>query len=363
MRIIVSGGGTGGHLFPCLAVSKRLIQEGHEVLFVGSTAGIESKKRELLPSPSVFIDSKGVRGKGVKSLLNGSSLLKSIWQAFSVISSFKPDRVVLFGGYVSFPLGVAATVKGVPLILQEQNSIPGKTNLLLSRFAKKVLVGYRGATGFFNGKAVFTGNPIREEILKAVKNRKSLKKEVLRTLSLSEKKKTLLIIGGSQGALWINETMKKVAPELSSVREKLQVVHVAGEGKSKGLEETYKKAGIECRVFDFYPKIWELYVVADAAISRAGALAISEISLFGIPTLFIPFPYAVDDHQFLNAKELQKAGGCILKRQEELTPKEIFRILNSLLFDIIKAKRISESMKKFAVPDSTEKVVREIINE
>ncbi|TCK06372.1 undecaprenyldiphospho-muramoylpentapeptide beta-N-acetylglucosaminyltransferase [Phorcysia thermohydrogeniphila] len=361
MRIIVSGGGTGGHLFPCLAVSKRLIEEGHEVLFVGSTAGIESRKRELLPSPSVFIDSKGVRGKGVKSLLNGFSLLKSIWQAFSVISSFKPDRVVLFGGYVSFPLGVAATVKGVPLILQEQNSIPGKTNLLLSRFAKKVLVGYRGATGFFNGKAVFTGNPVRGEILEAVKNKESLRKKVLRALSLSEKKKTLLVVGGSQGALWINETMKKVAPELTDLREKLQIIHVTGEGKSPEMEDIYRKEGIEARVFTFYPKIWELYSVADAAVSRAGALAISEILLFGIPTLFIPFPYAVDDHQFYNAKELYEAGACILKRQEELTPKEVATTVKLLLFDIM-AGEISKNMKRLAIFDSTERVVREIIN-
>jgi len=363
VKIIVAGGGTGGHLFPCLAVAERLTDLGHEVLFVGSSFGIESKKRELLPSRSVFIGSKGVRGKGLKTFLNSFSLLKSTFQSFSVISSFKPDRVVLFGGYVSFPLGIASALKGVPLILQEQNSLPGKTNLILSRFAEKVLVGYRGCSRFFGAKAVFTGNPLRKEVVAALNGGERLRREVLRRLSLSEKKKTLLVIGGSQGALWINEAMKRVAPKLLPFKERLQVVHVAGEGKAGGLEEAYKRVGVECRVFDFYPKVWELYLIADAAVSRAGALAVSEISLFGIPTLFIPFPYAVDDHQFLNVKELHEAGGCILRRQEELTPMEMLKILELLLFDIIKAKEISEKMKEFAVPDSTERVVREIINE
>ncbi len=362
MRIIVAGGGTGGHLFPCLAVSNRLIQEGHDVLFVGSSVGIESRKRELLPSASVFIDSRGVRGKGVRALLNGFFLLRSTWQALSVISSFRPDRVVLFGGYVSFPLGIAAAVKGVPLILQEQNSIPGKTNLFLSRFAEKVLVGYESSLRFFDGKAVFTGNPVREEVVEAAKSRKLLRKKVLKSLSLSEGRKTLLVIGGSQGALWINETMKKVACELFDVKEKIQVVHVTGEGKSPEMEEVYRRAGIRAKVFSFYERIWELYLIADAAISRAGALAVSEILLFGIPTLFIPFPFAVDDHQFFNVKELSEAGGCILKRQEELTPKEVAATVKLLLFDIIRARKISESMKKFAVFDSTERVVREIVN-
>ena len=201
MRVIVAGGGTGGHLFPCLAVSERLLREGHEVLYVGSSAGIESKRRELLPSDFIFIDSRGIRGKGIKGLINGFLLLKAVRQAMSIVSSFKPDKVVLFGGYVSLPLGIAAAVRRMPLILQEQNSIPGKTNLFLSRFSKKVLVGYRRAVQFFRDKAVFTGNPVRNEIIEAAANRKSLRKEVYSVLGLSGKKKTLLIVGGSQGAL------------------------------------------------------------------------------------------------------------------------------------------------------------------
>ncbi|ADY73130.1 UDP-N-acetylglucosamine--N-acetylmuramyl- (pentapeptide) pyrophosphoryl-undecaprenol N-acetylglucosamine transferase [Desulfurobacterium thermolithotrophum DSM 11699] len=363
MKVLLGGGGTGGHLFPCLAVAEKLLELGHEVFYIGTVNGIEGRKRELLPEKYKLLNVKGVRGKGIKSIFNVFITFKAVQGALKIVREFKPDKVVLFGGYVSFPLGISAKITGTPLILQEQNSIPGRTNKLLSIFSEKVLIGYKSAEKFFGKKAVFTGNPTRKEIVLAAENKETIKKEILEELGLNSYKKTLLVVGGSQGALWLNEIMKKTVPFISKYSDKLQVVHITGEGKSLELQSIYEKAGITARVFPFFEKIWKLYVVADGAISRSGALAVSEISLFGIPTLFVPFPYAVDDHQYYNAKELQERGGCILKRQEELTPDSLSKIIENLLFDIIISKKLSENIKKFGVRDSTEKIVKEILKD
>ena len=361
MRLVLAGGGTGGHFFPCLAVIQKLIDAGHEVLYLGSVNGIEARKRNLIPVECVLLNVKGVRGKGFKGILNGALLLEACRRAINVIRNFKPGRLVLFGGYASLPLGLSGALLKVPTLLHEQNSVPGKTNLFLSRFAKKVMVAYRSAEKFFSNTA-FTGVPVREEVLKARRDKALLREHILRIVGFSPGKKTLLVLGGSQGALWINETLKKAVKHLKEVADKVQVVHISGEGKSAGLEEAYKKAGITAVVLPFYAKVWELYALADAVVSRAGAVAVAEIALFGIPALFIPYPFAVDDHQYSNVKDIEKAKGCLLHRQEELTPQALATAVKSLLFDIMLAKRLSENIKKFAVPDATERVVREILH-
>jgi len=362
LRILLGGGGTGGHLFPCLAVADRLSEFGAKILYVGTINGIEGRKQELLPQNRVLLNVKGVRGKGIKSVLNLFTVLRSTGEALRIIRDFKPDKVVLFGGYVSFPMGISAWLSGVPLILHEQNSIPGKTNRFLSRFSKKVLVGYRSGERFFGEKAIFTGNPVRKEIILAVKEREKVRQKALNELQLNPDKKTLLVIGGSQGALWLNEIMEKTAPLLKRYRDKLQVVHVSGEGKSPELQSIYRKANIDTRVFPFFEEVWKLYAVADGVISRSGALAVSEIALFGIPALFVPFPYAVDDHQYYNAKEIEEQGGCFLRRQEEITPDLLVELIERLLFDIIVVRKLSENIKKFGIEDSAEKIVKEILS-
>jgi len=239
LRVLLSGGGTGGHLFPCLAVARKLEKLGCEVLYVGSKNGIEGRKRELLPKNHVLLDVKGIRGKGVKSFVNAFLLSKSLFLAYKITKEFSPSKTVLFGGYVSLPLGVSSILLKVPLILHEQNSIPGKTNKVLAKFSQKVLIGYRSSEKFFGNKAIFTGNPVREEVILAAKNKGALRKEILKKLNLSHDKKTLLIVGGSQGALWLNEIMKKTLPLLSKFKEKLQVIHITGEGKEGNLKDVY----------------------------------------------------------------------------------------------------------------------------
>ncbi|MEO2068100.1 MAG: undecaprenyldiphospho-muramoylpentapeptide beta-N-acetylglucosaminyltransferase [Desulfurobacteriaceae bacterium] len=363
MRVLLAGGGTGGHLFPCLAVAKKLESLGYQVLYVGSKNGIEAKKKELLPKNHVLLDVKGIRGKGLKTVFNIFSLFKSLISAYKITKEFSPSKVVIFGGYVSFPIGISATLLKIPLILQEQNSIPGKTNRFLAKFASKILVGYKSAEKFFGRKTIFTGNPVREEIVSAFKERDRLKKKVLEKLHLSSQKKTLLVIGGSQGALWLNEIMKETIPLLTKFKDRLQIVHITGEGKNADLEKIYRSFSIEAKVFPFHEKIWELYSIADGAISRSGALSISEIAIFGIPTLFIPFPYAVDDHQYFNAKDVEESQGCILRRQNELSPQKLVDIIERLLFDIIISNELSKNIKKFGIENAVDKIVEEIIKD
>ncbi len=362
MRVVVSGGGTGGHFYPALAVSRFLKEQGIEVFYVGSKFGIEFRKRELILefSPE-FLKVKGVRRKGIAAASGMWFLLSSVFSAVNYLKRLRPNRVVVFGGYVSFPLGIAASILRIPLIVHEQNSIPGKTNLFLSRFARKVLLGIEEAKNYFkNVNLVLTGNPLREEVVKGSLERENLRSYTLKKLNLVPKLKTLLVLGGSQGALSINRLMKKVIPFLIKNRAKFQVIHLCGEGKEEDLVEFYRRSGIVAKVFPFYDRVWELYAASDVAVSRAGAIAVSELSLYGVPTIFIPYPYAVDNHQFFNVYSIAKAGGCYLCEEKSLVPEKISSLLCQLFSDIITVQKVSERFKMFSIPDATERVAREI---
>ncbi len=364
MRVVIAGGGTGGHFYPALAVSNLLRRQGIEVFYVGSKFGIEFKKRTSLSefSPE-FFKVRGIRRKGIAAVSNAWLLLSSVFGAVNYLKKLNPDKVVVFGGYTSFPLGVAAFILRIPLIVHEQNSIPGKTNLFLSKFARKVLLGMENARGYFrNVTTVFTGNPLREEVVKGSLEVERLRIRVLERLGFSHNLRTLLVLGGSQGALSINRLMKRVVASLAEKGDNFQIVHLCGEGKEEDLEKFYREKGIVAKVFPYYDRIWELYAVADVAISRAGAVAVSELSLYGIPTVFIPYPYAVDNHQFFNVSVIAESGGCYVCEERSVTPEKISSLLHYLFSDIITAQEMSEKFKGFSIPDATERVVKEIVN-
>ncbi len=359
MRILVAGGGTGGHFFPALAVIEELLSRGINVLYFGTKGRIEWQEKGNLKCRALFLESKGFMGKGIRAFLSVPSLLKSTVRAVEAISEFSPDAAIVFGGYASFPAGVASYIKGIPLFIQEQNSVPGRTNRFLSRLSRMAFVGFPSSESYFYCPSIFTGNPIRKKIKETAKLEKS---KILQKLNLSTEKKTLLILGGSQGAQWINKTFEKLSSYLSRYSSSLQIVHVCGKGKTGRLKEAYLSSGIEARVFEFYGRIWELYAVADAAVSRAGALTISELSIFGIPTLFIPFPYAVDDHQYYNAKFLADRGAALLYRENELSLEKLLETIELLLFDIMISVRLSERMREFSKPDATKEIVDRLVN-
>ena len=355
MRFLIAGGGTGGHYFPALAVATSLMEKGHTVFYVGTVNGIE--KRLGFPSEREFLlNLSGVMGRGIRGYFFSFRFLTGTLRLLRELPSV--DGVVVFGGYASLPSGIASLIRGAPLYVQEQNSVPGRVNRLLSKFSKCSFVGFPTAEEFLNGRTVFTGNPVRKEVINASRNRETLKKKVLEKLNLSPRKKTLLVLGGSQGALWINRLLLEIAPKLN---RDVQVVHITGKSKEEEkLSEAYKESGIEARVFPFYGKIWELYSVADGAVSRAGALAISEMSLFGIPTLFIPYPFAADQHQLKNAQFLAEKKAAVFREQEELSPSEALEIVENLLFSIIDSERLRNNFLSLSKPEATEEIVETI---
>jgi UDP-N-acetylglucosamine--N-acetylmuramyl-(pentapeptide) pyrophosphoryl-undecaprenol N-acetylglucosamine transferase len=194
LRVLVAGGGTGGHFFPALAVSEELLRRGNEVLYVGSFGGIE--EREKFPAKKVLLKVSGFIGRGIRGYLESYRFVTSTFEVLKLIGEFKPDAAVVFGGYSSLPVGISSAIRGVPLFVQEQNSVPGRVNRLLSRFSERCFLGFPSASSYFSETAEFTGNPVRREVLE----KRKLKREVLlEEFELDRDKKVLVVIGGSQG--------------------------------------------------------------------------------------------------------------------------------------------------------------------
>ena len=363
MRVVIAGGGTGGHFFPAVAVAEKLKSKGVDVLYVGSLNGIEFKKRELVETFSpVFLNVKGMRGRRRGILKGMMDVVFSVGKVGGIFRRFRPDKVLIFGGYASLPVGLAAVIGRVPLFVQEQNSIPGKTNLYLSHFSRKVFVGFKETIRFFGRKAIYTGNPVRKEIVEFAKKKEEIKSKLLYKFGLSLEKKVLLIFGGSQGALWINEKFLRISESLAQFLDRIQLIHITGGKLTRELEERYRSLKIKSIVLPFYEKIWELYAVADCAVSRAGALSVAELSCFGIPTLFIPYPFAVDDHQYYNALELYRKNGCFLEKQESLNDERFMQLLSKLLFDKMVYRKFSKEMKNFSKPDAADMISELLLN-
>jgi len=360
LRVLLAGGGTGGHYFPALALAQELSGRGHSILFVGSERGIEGKLGFPPAQALILLPSSSFRGKGLKSLFSLPGHAASALKALSFIKRHRPQALVVFGGYSSFPVGLASPLLKIPLFIQEQNSVPGKTNRLLSRFAAKAFVGFPSASSYFSCPSTFTGNPLRREITDSAARLFSspeTRKFYRRKLNLNPNKKTLLIIGGSQGALWLNQLLERAIPQLP---EGIQVIHLTGRGKEGRLRELYLKHRVQAFVAPFYERVWELYGAADAAVSRSGALAMSELAAFRLPSLFVPYPFAADDHQLKNALYLAQKGGAFVHTQEELSPELLSQRVKTLLFDIITTERMKKVMGELFPLDARQKIADEL---
>ncbi|WHI52252.1 undecaprenyldiphospho-muramoylpentapeptide beta-N-acetylglucosaminyltransferase [Microbulbifer sp. MLAF003] len=297
-KFLVMAGGTGGHVFPALAVAKALHDQGASVEWLGTERGIEARLIPEADIPLHFIRVEGVRGKGKLALLKAPlQIIRAVSQARAVIKKVQPDLVLGFGGFATGPGGVASRVCGVPLIIHEQNAVAGTTNRLLSRIANRVLEAFpSGLPG-----AVQVGNPVRSEIA-------SLPEPQLRIGTESPLR--LLVLGGSLGAVAINELVPRAIAQLP-ISLRPQVVHQSGERHLDLAQEAYRTAGIEAEVVPFISDMAEAYSAADLIICRAGALTVSEIAAAGVGAIMVPFPFAIDDHQTRNGEWLQSAGGLL----------------------------------------------------
>ena len=347
-RIIIMAGGTGGHVFPALAVALFLKNKGWDVSWIGTEKGIES---EVVPAHGIEIDwlsVAGIRGKGIVSKLqNVMHLCRSFGQVFKIFRQRKPDVVIGFGGYVAGPGGLVASLLRIPLVIHEQNRVPGTTNRLLMKRANKVLEAFPAS---FAEKihAEFTGNPLRDEFL-------ALPKTACWT-EQSNRKFRILVVGGSQGAKILNDTVPSVIAQLNDA----DVLHQTGSAAFDMVSQHYKTLSTDAQTVEFIDDIAASYQWADMIICRSGAMTVSEVAASALPAIFIPLPHAIDDHQTANAKYLTDAGAGILLPQSNLTTDSLLIAIKTVKYSL---KEMSILTKNKAKLDATECVANICIKE
>ncbi len=360
-RIIVSGGGTGGHIFPALSIANALksLMPDIEILFVGAEGKMEMEK---VPEAGYQIEGLPVRGlrrkftfENIKVLVN---LWKSLRKAKRILREFKPDAVVGVGGYASGPIGRVAGKAGVPLILQEQNSYAGVTNKLLSKYACKICVAYDGMERFFErDKIVFTGNPVRKDLLQ-IQNKRE---EGIQFYGLDSMKKTILVTGGSLGAGTLNKAVKKHIASIASWNN-VQILWQCGSyyynDLNKELHATLPK---NICLTAFLERMDLAYACADIVVARAGAGTISELCLLGKTAILVPSPNVAEDHQTKNAQVLVNKEAAIMLRDVEIEER-LGDVLSSLLANEKKMNDLRKQIAKLAVHDSDIMIAREILN-
>jgi UDP-N-acetylglucosamine--N-acetylmuramyl-(pentapeptide) pyrophosphoryl-undecaprenol N-acetylglucosamine transferase len=340
-RIIIMAGGTGGHVFPALAVAQYLETKDWDVSWIGTRRGMESR---VVPAHGIEIDwlsVEGIRGKGLATKIRSlKQLLKSFWQVFKIIRKRKPNVVLGMGGYVSGPGGLVTSFLGIPLVIHEQNRVPGTTNRLLVKKAVRVLEAFPGS--FLAGiGATFTGNPLRKHFLN-FPEKKYWTEE-------SDRDFRILVVGGSQGAKILNDVIPGTAASLEHVK----INHQTGTASVESVAKKYAQLTIEANAIEFIEDIASAYQWADMVICRAGAMTVSEVAAAGLPAVFIPLPHAIDDHQTANARYLVDAGAGLLIAQNELNEVSLLMAIRVIKNSIEKMSKAAMSKAKL---DATEVV-------
>jgi len=336
MRLIIAGGGTGGHLFPGIAVAEEFLarDRSNEVLFVGTERGIEARVLPRYGYRLECIATAGMRGVGFLSKIRGLwLLLHSYRQSSRIVREFSPDLVLGVGGYASGPLVLAAGRSSRDCYIHEQNALPGLTNRLLARSVRKVFISLEESRNYFpEGRSTLTGNPLRRQILEGARRE--------RPLPSSGEKFHLLVFGGSAGAHRINTAMSEALPRLAGLRERLLITHQTGENDLEEVREAYRGAGYQAQVTSFIDAMAEAYARADLIVCRAGATTIAEITACGKACIFVPYPFAADDHQRKNAEALVNRGAGFLLLDRDLTGESLAVMIESLISN---PERIAEA--------------------
>ncbi|WP_188048771.1 undecaprenyldiphospho-muramoylpentapeptide beta-N-acetylglucosaminyltransferase [Flavobacterium sp. GP15] len=355
-RFILSGGGTGGHIYPAIAIANELKTRfpDAEFLFVGAKDKMEMQK---VPQSGYRIKGLWIAGLQRRITFDNAlfplKLISSLFRARTIVRQFKPDVVIGTGGFASGPLLQIATLLGIPTVIQEQNSFPGITNKLLSKKANTICVAYENLERFFpKEKMILTGNPVRQDVLDIYSKRS----EALSYFNLDTNKKTLLILGGSLGSRRINQLIEKELDFL--LASGVQVFWQCGNFYMSEYRHFSEKEDVQ--VVSFIDRMDLIYAAADFVISRAGASSVSELCLVGKPTIFIPSPNVAEDHQTKNGKAIADKKGALLIKESELEDK-FESVFNKLLHDENLQNNLSLNMKKLAKPNATKDIVAEII--
>ncbi|MCX7770337.1 MAG: undecaprenyldiphospho-muramoylpentapeptide beta-N-acetylglucosaminyltransferase [Proteobacteria bacterium] len=346
MLVIVTGGGTGGHAIPAMILIKEFLRRNCDVLYVGSEGGVETKIIVGL-CETVFLKVGGVKGKSFLSALKGLFLIFiSFLKMLIVFLKRRPSFIIGVGGFVSVASLMAGLFLRIPFYLQEQNAVPGTATKFFAPFAKRIFLGFEDITSSLpSKKSVITGNPIREDFLIPFN---------YKTFTENEKMK-IFILGGSRGSKFINQLIIETLPLLNS--EKFFFIHQTGKDDKERIRRIYEEYGFEGEVFDFSSNISGFYRQSHFIISRAGAMTVTEIMYLKIPALFIPYPYAIYDHQAKNAEFAKKIGCAMIYRENEVNSNILKEILNDLYVNPQKLREMSKRAENFKLNNPAKKII------
>ncbi len=350
MKLVIAGGGTGGHLFPGVAIAEELRarEPSAEITFVGTKRGIEARVLPDLGWPLELIEVSGLKTVGVLGAIRGLLRLPRAWlQARALLKRLQPDAVIGVGGYASGPVVFAAKLRGIPTAICEQNSIPGLTNKILGRLVRRVFLSFENSKPFFKpAKIVMAGNPVRRDLLARLQAPATAHVGALH----------VLVSGGSLGAVAVNELAAKALIELASDHE-LRITHQTGEKDLEITAARYREAGVTADCRAFIKDMAASYLAADLVIGRAGATTVAELAIAGKPAVFIPYPFAADDHQTLNAAEMAASGAALSFKQSDLTVEKLVAAIRPLLDDAPTRAAMGAAMKTLAKPGAAVAVI------
>lgn len=349
MRMLIAGGGTGGHLFPGVALAQRLLEDEWQaqVLFVGTAKGIEARVLPELKLPLQTIEISGLVGTGfLHQLRMAPQLWRSLRQSLKILDRFAPDVVVGVGGYASGPVLLAARIKGIPIVVHEQNAAFGLTNSLMARWADRVCVSFPRIATEHSGPVVVTGNPVRSSMTTCP--------------PYPQGEPTLLVFGGSRGARALNEAVVAALPELKSSLPGLKIIHQTGAEDVESVRSGYQTAGWDrCEIVPFIDNMAAALAAAHLVLCRAGATTIAELTVCGRPAIFVPYPHAAADHQTANARALCEQGAGFLLPQSELDGPRLGQLLGRLLNDQPTLLRMATVAKSLGQPDAVDKLLHQ----
>ncbi len=350
--VLIMAGGTGGHVFPALAVADELQRAGQAVLWLGTQEGLEAKVIPAAGLPIAWITVRGLRGKGVLRVLSAPFMLAgALWQAGGILLRARPRAVLGMGGFVTGPGGFMAWLLRRPLLIHEQNSVAGLTNRLLAPLASRVMIAFPGALPA-RVKPIHTGNPVRAAITQVAPPRERL--------AARQGPLRLLVLGGSLGAQALNETVPQALAQLSE-EQRPEVQHQSGTRHIDAARAAYQRAGVEAQIDAFVDDMAAAYAWADLVMCRAGALTIAELTAVGVGAILVPYPHAVDDHQTGNARYLVEAGAALLIQQTDLDVEGLAALLRALFADRPRLLRMAEAARELARPDAARVVAEQCL--
>ena len=364
LSILIAGGGTGGHLYPGIAVARELLARAPDaaVAFVGTAAGIEAR---VVPREGFALDvirSAGLKGKSARSIARGVALLPvSAADAWAVITRRRPSVVIGVGGYSSGPVVLLSAMRGIPTLLMEQNAMPGVTNRLLAPVVDAAAVTYQDAVRFFGGKAFVSGNPVRPEFFRDVVSPQTNEEGAHGIEHSPPGAARVLVFGGSQGAHAINMAMVEAAARLAAGAPRVAVTHQTGERDLEMVRDGYRRAGFEARVEPFLFAMDREMRAADLVICRAGATTLAELTASGKPSILVPLPTATDDHQRRNAMALVNEGAARLVEQRDLSGGRLAAEIEALAADEAVRQRMGEAARRMARPDAARVIVDRVL--